>query len=120
MPEFQRLVPGDEIKIHPKAPGMKVAAVEGGRYLLIHNDNRQEGAGSYINTTWLWYLDRIDASTVRLISRSRNDYSPTLGNRLWMGPLFIEPIGFVMERKMLIEIRKRAEHSRNLRPLPAN
>jgi hypothetical protein len=37
-----------------------------------------------------------------------------------MGPLFIEPVGFVMERKMLIELRKRAEHSRNLRPLWAN
>ena len=120
MPEFQALKPGDEISIHPKAPGMKVALVETGHYILIHNDNRKTGVASYIHTTWLLYLQAVDASTTRLISRGRNDYSPEVANRLWMGPLFVEPMGFVMERKMLLGIRQRAEQHWTAQPAWAN
>jgi hypothetical protein len=110
LPEYQDLQAGDEIKIHPKAPGMNVAIVEAGHYLLIHNDNRKAGVPSYIHTTWLLYLHEVDPVTTRLISRGRNDYSPQLTNKLWMGPLFVEPMGFVMERKMLLGIKQRAEY----------
>ncbi len=109
IPKYQELKSGDEIKIHPKSPGMKVVDVELEHYILVHNDNREDGVRSYINMTWLWYLDAIDATTTRLISRSRNDYSPELANKLWMGPLLIEPMSFVMERKMLLGIKERAE-----------
>ncbi|HVU12739.1 MAG TPA: hypothetical protein VHD90_15780 [Phototrophicaceae bacterium] len=109
IPAYQQLKPGDEIKIHPKAPGMRVAAVEPGHYILVHNDNRQDGSSSYINMTWLWYLQEVSATQTRLISRSRNDYSPSLANKLWMGPLLVEPISFVMERRMLLGIKQRAE-----------
>jgi hypothetical protein len=118
--EFQTLKPGDEITLHPQAPGMHVAEVVPERYILVHNDNRHSGATSFINMTWLWYLEKIDETTTRLITRSRNDYSPDLSNRLWMGPLLIEPISFVMERKMLLGIRECAEAGRNLRPLWAH
>jgi hypothetical protein len=116
LPEFQNLKPGDAITMHPKAPGMNVSVVETGRYILVHNDGRTEGARSYVHTTWLWYLDEIDSISTRVITRGRNDYSPDLANKLWMGPLFIEPISFVMERKMLLEIRRRAERNWTARP----
>jgi len=118
--KYQHLKAGDEIKIHPRAPGMNVAAVERGRYILVHNDNRQEGTRSYINMTWLWYLDAINATTTRLISRSRNDYSPEAANKLWMGPLVVEPISFVMERKMMLGIKERAERHWLSEPAWAN
>jgi hypothetical protein len=108
--DYQYLKAGEEIKIHPKAPGMKVAEVDVGYHILVHNDNRQDGSPSYINTTWLWYLDALDSTTTRLISRSRNDYSPGFANRLWMGPLLVEPISFVMERKMLLSLKERAQN----------
>jgi hypothetical protein len=120
IPKYQTLKAGDEIKIHPKAPGMNVAVVERGHYILVHNDNRQEGTKSYINMTWLWHLDAIDATTTRLISRSRNDYSPELSNKLWMGPLIVEPISFVMERKMMLGIKERAERHWLSEPVWAN
>lgn len=116
IPEYQHLKPGDEIKIHPWRFGMNVAVVETGRYLLVHNNNQTEGARSYVHTTWLWYLDEIDHTTTRLITRGRNDYSRDLTYKLWMGPLFIEPISFVMERKMLLEIRECAERNWTARP----
>jgi hypothetical protein len=120
IPKFQHLKAGDEIKIHPKAPGMKVAEVETGHYILVHNDNRQDGAHPYINMTWVWYLDVIDATTTRLISRNRNDYSPEIANKLLMGPLLIEPISFVMERKMLLSLKERAETHWMSQPAWAN
>jgi hypothetical protein len=120
IPEFQQLKSGDEIKIHPKAPGMKVAVVETDHYILIHNDNRQGSVPGYIHTTWLLYLQAIDSTTTRLISRGRNDYSPELTNKLWMGPLFVEPMGFVMERKMLLGIKVRAEQHWMSQPAWAN
>lgn len=119
-PEFQHLKPGDEITLHPKAPGMHVAEVIPERYILVHNDNRHSGADSYINMTWLWYLEKVDESTTRLITRSRCDYSPHLSNRLWMGPLLVEPVSFVMERKMLLTIRDLAEAGRGSRRMWAH
>lgn len=109
IPELQNLKPGDEIRLHPKAPGMHVEMVEHEQYILIHNDNRQSESPSFIHTTWLLYVENVGRDTTRIISRGRHDYSPEFANRLWMGPLLIEPIGFVMERKMLLEMRKRAE-----------
>lgn len=106
---YQRLKAGDQIRIHPKAPGMKVAAVDKEHYILVHNDNRGDAGKPYINMTWLWYLDALDATTTRLISRSRNDYSPEFANKVFMGPLLVEPISFVMERKMLLSLKERAE-----------
>jgi hypothetical protein len=120
IPDYQYLKAGDEIKLHPKAPGMKVADVDVGHYILVHNDSLQDASRSYINMTWLWYLDAIDSTTTRLISRSRNDYSPELGNKLWMGPLLIEPISFVMERKMLLSLKERAENHWMSEPVWAN
>lgn len=119
-PELQNLKPGDEIRLHPKAPGMPVAEIEPGVYMLVHSNDHTENTDRYIHTTWLWYLDKMDTNTTRLIVRGRNDYSPELSNRLLMGPLLMEPVSFVMERKMLIEIRNRAERSRNLQPILAN
>jgi len=115
-PEYQQLEPGNVITIHPKAPTMKVEIVVDERYILIHNDDREEHPESYIHMTWLLYLDEIDSARIRLISRSRNDYSPSLANKLWMGPLFVEPIGFVMERKMLLGIKQHAENHWALQP----
>ena len=43
-----------------------------------------------------------------LIARSRGDHEPTLTNYdMWEG--IVDPINFVMERKMMYGIKKRAE-----------
>jgi len=116
IPELQTLKAGDDITIHPNAPAMKVAAARSGQYILIHNDSREADSVHYINMNWLLYLEVPSLTTTRLISRGRYDYSPDLSNKLWMGPLFVEPVGFVMERKMLLGISQRAEHGCTLLP----
>jgi hypothetical protein len=110
MPEYQNLKVGDEIKLHPNAPALPVGAVEPGRYLLIGDKGEISSPNNLqVKATWLFQVDERPEGGARLVTRWRSDYAPTLMNRLWMGPLFIEPISFVMERKMLLGIKQRAE-----------
>ncbi len=44
--------------------------------------------------------------------RGGYSYELTLLNRLFMGRLFLEPIAFVMERKMLLGLKERTENAR--------
>ena len=56
---------------------------------------------------WVWaFVLREHDGTTRLISRNRFRL-PTIGARLGMLPM--EPASLVMERKMLLGIKKRAE-----------
>ena len=119
IPELQGLQKGDIILLHPKTPGLPVAGVEPGRALVLHagawspSEGTAESAGetpaSYSTVSWMWFLEPIDETTTRLISRYRTDYGPGLANRLGYGTAIMEPIGFAMSRKMLLGIKERAE-----------
>ena len=52
-------------------------------------------------------LEPVDERTTRLLSRTRYDYAP-LPVGLILRPL-LEPVQFVMERRMLLGIKSRAE-----------
>jgi hypothetical protein len=62
--------------------------------------------------TWQFFLaEQADGST-RLLMRGRNDYGTTPMERLSFGRFPLEPIGFVMSRKMLLEIKRLAGYRR--------
>ena len=63
----------------------------------------------YFGANWIWVVEKVDEKTTRLIDRWSMDYSPGLGNQLTYGTCFVEPISFVMDRKMLLGIKQRAE-----------
>ncbi len=115
LPEFQNLKVGDVIHLHPKSPPIPVVAIEPNRYILLHACNSvsthvdSNEPDEYVNVSWLFYLKPIDDTSCRLISRWRSDYKQTLANKLGYGPTFIEPISFVMDRKMLLGIKERVE-----------
>ncbi len=106
VPEWQHLSVGDPIRIDARVPPLTVALIEPGRALVLGG---KATAPNLPDHTWGFYLVPVDALTTRLISRSRTSYLPTTGNKLAWGPLLMEPIGFVMERKMLLGIKRRAE-----------
>ncbi|MGQ0603223.1 MAG: hypothetical protein ACT4QE_16185, partial [Anaerolineales bacterium] len=64
--------------------------------------------GEYLAVSWGFYLEAIDLQTTRLIERWRADFSPTLTNNVFYRG-FLEPGAFVMERRMLLGIKERAE-----------
>lgn len=104
IPELQYLEIGDVIRLGPEGyPAYPVAAVEPGRALVLGGDDPELGAHS-----WAFVLDPVDEQTTRLIVRSRGDYPPTLANfMIWR--VLTEPLHFVMERKMLLGVKQRAE-----------
>ena len=99
VPEWQELNVGDKVWLHPKAPPVEVAAVEPGRAIVL------KPWGAFV-------LQPIDEKSTRLIIRSQGDYEPDLKNPLLnflLWRVVYEPAHFIMERKMLLEIRQRAE-----------
>ena len=100
VPEWQELKVGDSVWLHPKAPPVEVAALDPGRAIVL------KGWGAFV-------LQPIDERTTRLIVRSQGDYNPDLRNfvfnfLLWR--IVFEPAHFIMERKMLLGIKERAEN----------
>lgn len=113
--KYQELKVGDGVKLHPQAPPLPVVAVEADKFLLLHAQMDSKTGGpsepgipqdQLIDTTWLFYLNPINKYSTRLITRGHYSFKPTILNRLLMGKLFLEPISFVMERKMLLEIKR--------------
>ena len=98
-PEWQDLEVGDVLRSGPDKPGMRVEILVTERVL----SNRSE-AGDWV---WTFVLAPEDGST-RLISRNRIAMKgAAAGQRL--GMLVMEPGSLVMERKMLLGIKRRAE-----------
>ena len=99
VPEWQKLEVGDVLRSREDRPGMRVEILEPERVL----SNRSE-AGDWV---WTFALAPRNGST-RLISRNRIAMkSAAAGQRL--GMLVMEPGSLVMERKMLLGIKQRAE-----------
>ncbi|MGD0694580.1 MAG: hypothetical protein ABSB82_06960 [Terriglobia bacterium] len=121
LPEYQSLKPGDVIPLEPGGTGPPVVAVWPGHALVLggkisggvggrgspfelHDKNPE----SYMACSWIFFLQPVDATTTRLIERFRLDWSEgwkyTLLNRV-----ILEPVSFIMGRKMLLGIKRRAE-----------
>ena len=99
VPEWQELKVGDEVWLHPKAPPLRVLAIEPGRAIVLEK-------------CWSFVLHPIDENRTRLIIRGRGEFNPDFKNGLlnfllWRG--IFEPAHFIMERKMLLGIKQRAE-----------
>lgn len=101
IPAWQELKVGDEIWLHPEAPPLRVLTIEPERVIVLEK-------------CWTFFLRPIDEHTTRLIIRGRGDFNPDLQNSilnfiLWRG--VFEPAHFIMERKMMLGIKQRAEES---------
>ena len=100
LPEWQRLAAGDEIPIG-RGGGFPVRAIEPQRSLVL--------AGQAPGFQWSWELALVPMGEgrTRFLSRNRAHTPRTLRSRLTM--LALEPAAFLMTRKMLLGIKRRAE-----------
>jgi len=110
LPEHQHPAVGDEVRLHPTTPALRVAIVDPPGSFVIHGVPAEVGADqSFATSTWQLVLTETTNGSTRLLMRGRSDYSPEPLNRLFFGRLPLEPIMFVMSRKMLLEIKRLAE-----------
>jgi hypothetical protein len=105
IPEFQHLQVGDVIPLGA-GPSWPVKALEPDQYLLICLKDPQHPE---LGVTWVWALYPLDGEHTRLVSRNHGRQPLTPGGIFML--LLLEPTGFIMERKMLLGIKQRAERT---------
>jgi hypothetical protein len=99
VPDWQHLEIGDVLRAKPDGAGMRVELLESEHLLSLRSE-----AGDWV---WTFVLEEEDGRT-RLLSRNRIAMKgASAGQRL--GMLVMEPSSLVMERKMLLGIKERAE-----------
>jgi hypothetical protein len=116
LPEYQGLKVGDTIPLAPDAFGLPVAILATEQTLVLHGDTRLPGndempplkPGEYLAASWGFYLIGQADGATRLVERWRADYTPTVMNAVFYRA-FLEPGAFLMQRKMLLGIKARAE-----------
>jgi hypothetical protein len=113
--ECQTLKVGDSVRLHPKAPPLPVLVVQPSRAIVLGGSGERSaatpGAGAATSPTvgtWGFFLKEVDAQTTRLTMRCRWRRSPGLLSWAY-NYLLLEPAHFVMERKMMLGIKARAE-----------
>ena len=104
IPEFQHVAVGDAWRLGSRGPVLRVARLEPERALVLRSDDG--------NWVWAFVLEPCQGVT-RLVSRN---HIATLGSP-WLSRALtrylMEPGSLVMERKMLLGIKGRAEHLAN-------
>jgi hypothetical protein len=101
LPQFQDLKVGDELPLGPGRPMMRVEVCDPERALVIRIADG--------NWVWIFALAAEDGRT-RLISRNRIATPGAALPARVFNMLVMEPGSLVMERKMLLGIKQRAEH----------
>ena len=99
VPELQHLEVGEVLPMQGEGTGMRVEILDPDRVFALRSEDER----------WVWaFVLRASDGRTRLISRNRIslDVAP-LGLRL--GIVVMEPGSLVMERKMLLGIKQRAE-----------
>ena len=103
VPELQRVEVGDIFPWMPTADdGFVVRALEPERALVLGGD-----AGSLYRVGWAFVLEPIGQTSTRLITRATGDYEH-FAVGLMLG-LVWRPIDFGMQRRQLINLRRRVE-----------
>ncbi len=109
---------GDTLLLHPKMPPLRVTSLEHRHHLVAHAepDVAARSAGKpWAEASWAFVLESLEDGRTRLISRYRVATSSDLATRIGFGPALVEPIGFAMDRRMLLGVKARVE-ARTARP----
>ncbi|MBK9178819.1 MAG: hypothetical protein IPM45_04480 [Acidimicrobiales bacterium] len=116
VPEWQDVDEGDSFRLvregYPVDLAFEVVCVQPGRALVLgarsDDDPGELMARGLAYPSWAFVLEPIDDDRCRLVVRWRSDYLPTVAGRLG-NQYALEPVHFVMERRMLLGIKERAE-----------
>ena len=89
--------------------------MESGRYLLLYTGAEGEGALDQVfrhadaASTWLFFVEEQGREHTRLIVRWRARWDLLRSPASFLIGLVLDPIEFIMERKMMRGIKERAE-----------
>lgn len=115
VPELQHLGIGDQVWMVPRDASVpmyfQVLDVQPPKVLVLgpHGDPAEAYEQGLPWTSWSFVLRDLGYGT-RLIARLRSDFKPTAAGLL-VNKYGLEPVHFLIERKMLLGIRRRAERA---------
>lgn len=113
--EWQRTAVGEgALAMHPGIPALPIVELEPGRHFVAFGAANDEDPMK-VSVSWLFLVEPLEADRSRIVSRFRAAYADTLAASLAMGPAITEPIGFVMDRRMLLGLKERTERARRER-----
>jgi hypothetical protein len=99
LPQFQHLAAGDVLPLGAGGPGMRVEICDRDRALVFRSTDGQ----------WVWIFSlRPEAGGTRLVSRNRISRKGATAARRLAYRAVMEPGSLIMERGMLLGIRRRA------------
>ena len=93
---------------------LRHGAVEAGRHVVTYArpDEQARALGKpWATASWLFFLEPLGEARCRFVSRYRASCSEDLATRLSFGPTLLEPVGFAMDRRMLLGVKDRAERA---------
>ncbi|TFV79522.1 hypothetical protein E4P39_02565 [Blastococcus sp. CT_GayMR19] len=113
LPQFQALAVGDTVPLSPVG-GMTAAVVDPPRALVLRMGmSVLTGAPARVEDraildwTWAFVVVPVGSRSSRLFVRARADYRPRAIGLLI--PLLLEPVHLLMERAMLLGVRRRVQ-----------
>jgi hypothetical protein len=110
LPEHQVLRVGDEIRLHPDAPGIPVGKIDPGRCLCFGSPADPDDTDAPDpRRSWSLYVEPRESGGSRLVLRSciEAPRSPTLAKRIGLAAEV--PVDFLMEQRMLRTIKRLVE-----------
>jgi hypothetical protein len=106
---------GDTLLLHPKVPPLRIVQLERGHHFVafapIDEQARAKGE-PWATASWLFAVEPLPEGRSRLLTRYRVACSPDVATWLAFGPTLLEPIGFAMDRRMLLNVKQRVERER--------
>ena len=112
-PELQTLAVGDEILLHPSAPGLWLAMREPGRHLCWRtwrDDDDLAARDPATAASFSLYLVPVSRASCRLLVRTcKHDRRPRDRGARLVARTLEEPLDLVMEQRMLRTLRRLAE-----------
>ena len=103
---------GDELVLHPKAPPLRIVQLERDRFFVAYAplDEVAHAEGrAWATASWLFALEPLPGGRTRLLTRYRLACSSDVATELALGPTLMDPVGFAMDRRMLLGVKERVE-----------
>jgi len=110
-PAMQSLDVGDEILLHPKAPGIPVGLLEPGSYVCFGKRDDADASTDTPRRSWSIYVEPMSASSCRLIVRSSIERVAGASVLARVAGRLEQPVDFVMEQRLLRTVKRLAEEA---------
>ena len=110
LPEHQQPAVGDGIRLYDGALPLTIKVVDPPHVLVLLGSAADLGGEkSWGRSTWQFVVVSGPNGGSRMLTRGRYDFGSGWKSRLAFGRFPLEPITFVMSRKMMLEIKRLAE-----------